>query len=78
MQIAIGLTFPGELKDDAILCYLCKNFDMNINIIEASFSASRGWAILKVDADEEELDRAFIFLKEKGIKIQKIETIHEA
>ncbi|MBM3249451.1 MAG: hypothetical protein FJZ09_01200 [Candidatus Omnitrophica bacterium] len=74
MKIAIGLSFPGTLKDEAIICYLCKNFNVNLNIIEASFSMSSGWAILEVEGENEEVERTFDYLTSKGVKIQKIET----
>jgi len=72
--MAIGLAFPGELKDEAVLCYMCKNFQLNINIIEASFSMSSGWAILEVEGEKEEVERAFDYLNDKKIKIQQIKT----
>jgi len=74
MQMAIGLTFPGTLKDESVICYICKNFDINLNIIEASFSMASGWAILKIEGEEEEINSVFDYLVSKGIKIQKIET----
>jgi len=74
MQIAIGLTFPGTLKDEAVLCYLCKTYNICLNIIEASFSMSSGWAILTVDGEEEEIKKAFDYLVKKNIRIQQIET----
>jgi len=37
MQIKAELTFPGKLKDEAIICSLCKDFDIILNIVEASF-----------------------------------------
>jgi ABC-type methionine transport system ATPase subunit len=74
MQIAIGLSFPGTLKDESVICYLCKNFDIELIIIEASFSMSCGWAILKIDGEEDEIRRAFDYLSSKEIKIQEIET----
>ncbi|MDD5246263.1 MAG: NIL domain-containing protein [Candidatus Omnitrophica bacterium] len=73
MQISVGLAFPGELKDDSVICYICKNFDIQLNIIEASFSMSDGWAILQFEAEEPELKRTFAYLESKGIKIQKIQ-----
>lgn len=72
MRTAVGLTFPGKLKDEAIICYLCKNFAINLNIIEASFSMTSGWAILEIEGDEEELKKAFTYLENKDVKIQKI------
>ncbi len=72
MKMIIGLTFPGELKDESIICYLCKNYNIDLNIIEASFSMSSGWAILEVKGEDKEIDRVFKYLANKGIKIQQM------
>jgi len=69
------LTFPGELKEEAIICYLCKKFDIVLNIVEASFSTSVGWAILVLEGEEGELKKAFDYLKDKGIKFEAVQTI---
>ena len=74
MKMIIGLTFPGELKDESIICTLCKNFDIKLNIFEASFSMYSGWAILGIEGEEEVLKDSFEFLKTKNINIEKIET----
>ena len=73
MNMAIGLTFPGSLQDESIICYLCKKYDVNLNIIEASFSMDAGWAILQIDGQEEEIRRVFVYLSEKGVKVQQIQ-----
>ena len=75
MKIIIGLTFPGELKDEAIICYICKQYDIQLSILEASFSAYSGWAILGIEAKDEELKKVFDYLKGKNINIQKIESV---
>ena len=75
MKMIIGLTFPGELKDEAILCYICKNYNVELSILEASFSAYSGWAILGVAGEDAEVKKAFDYLRSKGINIQKIEEI---
>jgi len=72
MQMAIGLTFPGTLQDEAVISYLCKNYEVDLKIIEASFSVSRGWAMLEIEGREEEISRAFDYLVSRGVKIQKI------
>ncbi|MCX5704746.1 MAG: NIL domain-containing protein [Candidatus Omnitrophica bacterium] len=74
MKMIIGLTFPGELKDESIICTLCKNFDIKLNIFEASFSMYSGWAILGIEGEEEVLKKSFDFLRTKNINIEKIET----
>jgi ABC-type methionine transport system ATPase subunit len=72
MEMSIGLTFPGTLQDESIICYLCKKFDVNLNIIEASFSMEAGWSILTIEGREEEVKRVFEYLAEKGVKVQQI------
>ncbi len=72
MQITIGLAFPGTLKDESIICYLCKNYEITMNIIEASFSMASGWAILQVEGENEEIEKVYDYLVGKRIKIQQI------
>ncbi|MFA4993463.1 MAG: NIL domain-containing protein [Candidatus Omnitrophota bacterium] len=73
MIMSIGLTFPGALQDESIICYLCKKFEINLNIIEASFSMDAGWSILTVEGQQDEIKRAFEYLAEKGVKVQQIQ-----
>jgi len=65
----IELTIPGEFKDEPIFYYIVKNFDVIPNIVEASFSTEMGWAIIRFEGEEVELERLFKFLKEKGVQI---------
>jgi ABC-type methionine transport system ATPase subunit len=73
MKISVGLTFPGHLQDESIICCLCKKFNIDINIIEASFSTAAGWSILTVEGAEDEIKRSFGYLNEKGVKVQQIQ-----
>lgn len=73
MKVAIGLTFPGALQDEAVICYICKRFNVNLNIIEASFSMASGWAILELEGEQEEMDKVFEYLGKRGIQVQQIE-----
>ena len=73
MIMSIGLTFPGALQDESIICYICKKFDVNLNIIEASFSMEAGWSILQIEGQEEEVKRVFDYLTGKGVKVQQIQ-----
>ncbi len=71
MKIKTELTFSSELKDEPILCNLCKKFDIVLNIVEASFSTATGWAILVLEGNEEELEKAFKYLEDTGVRIEK-------
>ncbi|MEW6100815.1 MAG: NIL domain-containing protein [Candidatus Omnitrophota bacterium] len=74
MEIALGLTFPNTLKDESVICHICKKYDIEVVIIEASFSMSSGWAILKVRAEEKEVEKVLQYLTNKDIKIERIQT----
>ena len=72
MQVSVGLNFPGSLKDESVICYISKNFNISVNIIEASFSTSSGWAILKIESEKEEIDKVLEYLISRGITINKV------
>jgi ABC-type methionine transport system ATPase subunit len=73
MELKTEVTFPKELKDEPIICNLCKKFDIVLNIIEASFSTEIGWAILVLGGEDEELKKAFTYLKDRGVEIGNIQ-----
>ena len=73
MKIRAELTFPEQLKNEAVICNICKQFEIVLNILEASFSTGTGWAILVFEGKEEELNRVFAYLKSKSIKISDIQ-----
>lgn len=75
MKIKIEVTFPAELKDEAILCNLCKNFNIILNIVEASFSTEVGWAILIIETDEPEMKNVFAYLENRGIIMENTQEI---
>jgi ABC-type methionine transport system ATPase subunit len=75
MVVKTEITFPGELKDEPIICNLCKQFDITLNIIEASFSTEVGWAILILHGKDEEIKKAFDFLRGKGVTINNITKV---
>ena len=70
MHIKTELTFPGKLKEEPIICNLCKKFDIVVSILEASFSTEVGWAILTLEGREEELKKALDYIKNKGVEIK--------
>jgi len=75
MKIKAEFTFPGELKDEAIICYLCKNFDIILNILEASFSTSVGWAILIFEGNENNLKKCMGYLLDRGVEIKNTQEM---
>jgi len=77
MKARLELTFPTELKNEAIICTMCKKFDIVVNIVEASFSTDTGWAILILDGDEEDVNKALDYLSSKNIDIEDQEEVEQ-
>jgi ABC-type methionine transport system ATPase subunit len=66
----VELTIPAKFKDEPVFYYIIKNFEVIPNIVEASFSTEMGWAIVNFQGEEEELERLFNFLREKGVEVK--------
>lgn len=75
MKLKAEFIFPKELKDEAIICYLCKNFDIILNILEASFSTSVGWAILILEGNDSNLKKCLRYLIDRGIEIKNTQEM---
>ena len=69
-KVTVELTFPGELKEEPIIYYIGRDFKIIPNIIEASFSTTMGWAILTLEAEKDEIDRLFEYLRKKNITVK--------
>ena len=69
--IVVEMTFPPELKDKPIIYRMGHDFAVIPKIIEASFSAERGWALLSLEGEEEERERLFEFLRGQGVIIDR-------
>ena len=69
-ELKVELFIPGELKDEPIICRMIRDFDIDVKIIEASFSTDSGWAYLIVSGEKEELARLFEYLHSRGIRAE--------
>lgn len=65
----VELIIPGDLKNEPIFYYIIKHFKVIPNIMEASFSTEMGWAIVRFEGKEKELEKMFKFLEDKGVRI---------
>ena len=71
MKMQVELTFPAELKDEPVLYYMGRNFNVIPNVIEASFSTEMGWTIVTLEGEEAEINRLFDYLRTKNVAIER-------
>jgi ABC-type methionine transport system ATPase subunit len=70
MKVRTELTFPGKLKNQPILCDICKKFDISMAILEASFSTETGWAIISFNGTKTDIVKVLAYLKELGVEVK--------
>ncbi|KPK96709.1 MAG: hypothetical protein AMJ95_12615 [Omnitrophica WOR_2 bacterium SM23_72] len=73
MIIRGEFVFPERMKDEPLICNICKEFNILLKIVEASFSTETGWAILVLEGEEEELKRVIAYLRAKGVETRGIQ-----
>lgn len=76
MKIKAEYLFPAKLKEEPLICNICKRFKITLSIIEASFSTDTGWAILVIDANQAEINKTLEYLKEKGVEIKNTQELN--
>jgi len=75
VKIKAEFIFPEKLKDEPLICDICKRFDITLKIVEASFSTDTGWAILVLKAKDAEIIKTLKYLTDKGVEIKDTKQI---
>ncbi|MCS7171169.1 MAG: NIL domain-containing protein [Aquificaceae bacterium] len=71
--IRLQLIYPEERVKEPILCMVCKNFKVVVNIRTAKVTKDTGMLTVEIDGDAEEIDRVIRFIEEMGVVVQPIE-----
>ncbi len=72
-MVRLQLIYPEELVREPILCMVCKNFDVILNIRTAKVTQDTGILTVEIDGDADEIERAIKFMEERGVSVQPIE-----
>jgi formate hydrogenlyase subunit 6/NADH:ubiquinone oxidoreductase subunit I len=64
------LHFPSEIVDKPIVCSVIKQFEVEVNIVEAHIEPNAdGMMMVFLEGENKEVNRTINFLKERGVKI---------
>jgi hypothetical protein len=69
----VKFTFPQELITLPIIYDLGKNFDLVTNIRRADVTEDRGWVVLELDGDLQEIERGIQWVTSKGVRVDPVE-----
>ena len=69
----VKFTFPPDLVQQPVIFNMGKQFHVVTNIRHANVSRDRGWVILEIAGEADEIERALEWSKDQGVRIDSIE-----
>lgn len=73
MKKRIYLTYPKDQIREPLLYRCAQLFKVATNIRQATVSDTIGLVAVELDGEQEEIEKAIEFFKEKGVKVEPIE-----
>ncbi|MGB9873385.1 MAG: NIL domain-containing protein [Hydrogenobacter sp.] len=71
--VRLQLIYPEEKVKEPVLCMVCKNFEVIVNIRTAKVTKDTGLLNVELDGEAEEIERAIRFIQDQGILVEPIE-----
>jgi ABC-type methionine transport system ATPase subunit len=68
----VKFTFIEELIKEPIIWKLAKEFDLVTNIRRADVTDERGWVVLELEGDQEEIERGLDWVRNNGVRVDPI------
>ncbi len=70
--VRIKFTFVEQLIKEPIIWKLAKDFEVITNIRRADVTDERGWVILELDGDRDEIERSLDWVREQGVRVDPV------
>lgn len=68
----VRLTYPPALLDQPILSSLITQFNVVVNVVEASVTSEQGWFVVDVQGSAEAVVRGLDWVAEQGIQVEEM------
>jgi hypothetical protein len=69
----VKFTFPQELITLPIIYELGKQYNLVTNVRRADVTEDRGWVVLELDGQIDEIERALSWVAEKGVRVDPVQ-----
>jgi L-aspartate semialdehyde sulfurtransferase ferredoxin len=70
----VKFTFPPDLVNQPVIYNMGKQFGVVTNIRRANLSHDRGWVILEVVGNEDDVKKSLDWARDQGVRIEPAET----
>jgi ABC-type methionine transport system ATPase subunit len=71
-KLRVKFTFVEELIKEPVIWKLGREFDIVTNIRRADVTDSRGWVVLELDGEREEIERGLEWVREQGVRVDPV------
>jgi ABC-type methionine transport system ATPase subunit len=66
----VMFTFPQEQLKEPIIYNLSHQFQVMTNILRADITDDKGWMILELDGDIEEIEQGIAWVTTRGVRVE--------
>jgi len=68
----VVFTFPSELIKEPIIYKLGQQFKIATNIRRADVNGDKGWVVLELEGEKEDIERGIIWVTGKGVRVDPV------
>ncbi len=68
----VKFTFVEELIKEPVIWKLGREFEIVTNIRRADVTDQRGWVVLELDGESDEIDRGLDWVRSQGVRIDPV------
>jgi hypothetical protein len=65
-------TFPTQLIKEPVIWRLGRDFELVTNIRRADVTEDRGWVVLELEGEMEEIERGVSWVVEQGVRVDPV------
>jgi hypothetical protein len=68
----VKFTFPPKLIKEPIIHKLGQRFKVVTNIRRADINGDKGWVVLELEGEEEDIERGIVWVTGKGVRVDPV------
>ncbi|MFC2020612.1 NIL domain-containing protein [Chloroflexota bacterium] len=68
----VMFTFPEELIKEPIIFNLSHQFKVVTNIRRADVTESKGWVVMELEGEEEDIEQGIVWVTGKGVRVDPV------
>lgn len=68
----VKFTFVQDLIKEPVIWKLGREFEIVTNIRRADVTDQRGWVVLELDGESDEIDRGLSWVRDQGVRVDPV------